>query len=128
VVLLTSASNYLSEPVMRELGLDGFICNRLLVDDDGRFTGEAVEPLCFGPGKVTLAERWARSVGATLADTVFYSDSHSDLPMLEAAGHAVVVHPDPRLRRVARQRGWPTVDWGRSAGAPVSDTASSGLS
>jgi HAD superfamily hydrolase (TIGR01490 family) len=112
VVLLTSASSYLSEPVVRELALDGYVSNRLLVDEQGRFTGVPAEPLCFGPGKVTLAERFVRSVGGTLADTVFYSDSHSDLPMLEAAGRAVVVHPDPRLRRVARRRGWETVDWG----------------
>jgi HAD superfamily hydrolase (TIGR01490 family) len=119
VLLLTSASNYLSEPVVAELRLDGYVCNRLVVDADGRFTGTAVEPLCFGAGKVTLAERYLRSVGATLADTIFYSDSHSDLPMLEAAGRAVVVHPDPRLRRVARQRGWETVDWGRPGRTPA---------
>lgn len=111
VVLLTSASNYLSEPVVEELGLDGYVANRLRVDTGGRFTGEPEEPLCFGPGKVTLAERFAASVGGTVADSVFYSDSHSDLPMLEAAGRAVVVHPDPRLRRTARRRGWETVDW-----------------
>jgi len=114
VVLLTSASNYLSEPVTRELDLDGYVSNRLLVDADGRFTGEPVEPLCFGPGKVTLAERYVREIGRTLDDCVFYSDSHTDLPMLEAAGRAVVVHPDPRLRRVARQRGWEIVDWDRA--------------
>lgn len=114
VVLLTSASVYLSERVADELGLDGYVCNRLRVDDTGRFTGEAEEPLCFGPGKVTLADAWVRRVGATLVDTVFYSDSHSDLPMLEAAGRPVVVHPDPRLRRVARRRGWELVDWGQA--------------
>lgn len=112
VVLLTSASSYLSEPVARDLRLDGYVCNRLLVDEAGRFTGTIEEPICYGPGKVTLAERFVRTVGLTLADTVFYSDSHTDLPMLEAAGRAVVVHPDPRLRRVARRRGWETVDWG----------------
>lgn len=120
VVLLTSASTYLSEPVAGELGLDGWVCNRLLVDAAGRFTGEAAEPLCYGPGKVVLADAYARGAGATLADTVFYSDSHSDLPMLEAAGRAVVVHPDPRLRREARRRGWEIVDWSR----PAAQTAS----
>jgi HAD superfamily hydrolase (TIGR01490 family) len=119
VVLLTSASSYLSESVARDLRLDAYVCNRLVVDEAGRFTGVVEEPLCFGPGKVTLAERFVRSVGATLADTVFYSDSHTDLPMLEAAGRAVVVHPDPRLRRVARRRGWETVDWGRVRDTPA---------
>ena len=49
--------------------------------------------------------------GATLADSAFYTDSHSDLPMLEAVGRPMPVHPDPRLRRLAQRRGWPTLNW-----------------
>ncbi|MEL7370849.1 MAG: HAD-IB family hydrolase, partial [Myxococcota bacterium] len=41
------------------------------------------------------------------------TDSMSDLPMMEAVGHPVAVNPDPRLRRTAKDRGWPIVDWGR---------------
>ena len=112
LVLLTSSSNYVSEQVSRDLGLDHFVCNRFEVDPAGRYTGRAIEPLCFGSGKVELAERYAGEIGLRLADAAFYTDSHSDLPMLEAVGRPVTVHPDPRLRRLARRRGWPTVDWG----------------
>jgi HAD superfamily hydrolase (TIGR01490 family) len=115
LVLLTSSSNYVSELVCRDLGLDDFICNRFEVDERGCYTGRPVEPLCFGPGKVSLAERYAGSCGERLADCAFYTDSSSDLPMLEAVGRPVAVHPDPRLRRVARRRGWPALDWGESA-------------
>jgi HAD superfamily hydrolase (TIGR01490 family) len=112
LVLLTSASNYVGEAVCRDLGLDACVSNRFEVDADGRYTGRAVEPLCFGRGKVTLAERFAASCGASLSACTFYSDSHSDLPMLEAVGFPVVVDPDPRLRRHARRRGWRVEDWG----------------
>jgi len=111
LVLLTSSSNYMSELVCGELGLDGYVCNRLEVDPAGCYTGQACEPLCFGAGKVVLAERYAATVGGSLGEATFYTDSHSDLPMLEAVGYPVAVHPDPRLRRLARQRRWPTVNW-----------------
>ena len=62
-------------------------------------------------GKVLLARRHAESLGVSLAEASFYTDSLSDLPMLEAVGRPVAVHPDPRLRRVARQRGWEIADW-----------------
>lgn len=115
-VLLTTASNYLSEMVGEALGLDDWLCSRFETDADGRLTGEPVH-LCYGAHKVRLAERWASERGADLADCAFYSDSYTDLPMLEAVGRPVVVDPDPRLRRVAKRRGWPVADWGVPSGA-----------
>jgi len=112
LVLLSSSSCYLGAAVSHELALDDYVCNRFEVDAAGRYTGRLFEPLCFGPGKVVLAERYVREHGASLDACTFYSDSHSDLPMLEAVGHPIVVDPDPRLRRHARQRGWPVQDWG----------------
>lgn len=112
LVLLTSSSNYVGDAVCRDLGIDACVSNRFEVDADGRYTGRVLEPLCFGPGKVELAARHAANSGATLAACTFYSDSHSDLPMLEAVGFPVVVDPDPRLRRHARRRGWRVEDWG----------------
>lgn len=112
LVLLTSSSSYLSEAVSAELGLDEYVCNRFEVVADGTYSGRLIEPLCFGPGKVALAGAYLERHGLSFDDAVFYSDSHSDLPMLEAAGRPVVVHPDPRLLRHARRRGWEIVDWG----------------
>lgn len=111
LVLLTSSSNYVSELVCQDLGMDDFLCNRFEVDEMGCYTGRAIEPLCFGPGKLLLAERYAAGFGLTLKQAAFYTDSHSDLPLLEAVGRPVPVHPDPRLSRLARRRGWPPVNW-----------------
>lgn len=112
VVLLTTSSNYMSEHVCKELGLDDYLCNFYEVNDDGRFTGEAVEPLCVGEGKRVYAERYASKHGVTLADCAFYTDSMSDFPALEAVGEPVAVNPDPKLKRIARERGWRIEDWG----------------
>jgi len=50
-----------------------------------------------------------------LSDCAFYTDSFSDVPVLEAVGQPVAVNPDPRLRRRANKRGWRIVDWGTPA-------------
>lgn len=118
LVLLTSSSNYVSELVCRDLGLDDYLCNRLEVDDEGHYTGRPIEPLCFGEGKLLLARSYAERRGSRLDECAFYTDSSSDLPMLEAVGRPVAVHPDLRLRRLARRRQWPTADWGDARPAP----------
>lgn len=113
VVLLTSTMFYLAEIVARELGFDAIFCNRFEVDEAGLHTGLPEGALCFGPGKLEYAEAYAASLGVPLSACVFYTDSYSDLPVLEKVGRPVVVNPDRRLRKAASQRGWEIVDWGR---------------
>jgi HAD superfamily hydrolase (TIGR01490 family) len=126
LVLLTSSSGYLSELVSRDLRLDAILCNRFEVDAQGRHTGRPAGEVCFGTGKRTHAERYAREVGVPLSACAFYTDSYSDLPVLEVVGRPVAVHPDYRLRREALRRGWPVVDWGvPTAGAPAAGSPAS---
>ena len=114
IVLLTASSLYLSELVAEELGMDDVLCNRFEVDETGAHTGRPVGTLCFGAGKLGYAEAYARDRAVSLADCWFYTDSFSDLPVLERVGHPVLVNPDPRLRRVAERRGWPVEWWGEA--------------
>lgn len=116
VVLLTSASLYLSRIVQEHLGLDDILCMRMEVEG-GRFTGR-IEDLCYGDGKVTAAEAWAEARGVDLAKCWFYTDSFTDLPMLERVGRPMVVSPDPRLARTANKRGWPILDWSGGEDGP----------
>jgi HAD superfamily hydrolase (TIGR01490 family) len=109
--LLTSTSNYMSAPIADVLAFDGFLANRFVVEN-GLFTGAPVEPVCFGEGKLVHARSCAEKLNVSLAECAFYTDSNSDVPVLEAVGKPVVVNPDPRLRRLARKRGWPVEDWG----------------
>ena len=110
LVLLTSSSLYASEMAREEFGLDAVLCQRYEVKA-GRFTGQPIRPICYGAGKVAVAEAWAKERGVDLAQSSFYSDSSTDVPMLERVGSAFAVHPDPRLRFIARARGWPRLDW-----------------
>ena len=103
-----------------DLQLDGVLCNRFQVRD-GVHTGESEGELCFGAGKLRYAEAYARQTGVSLRDCTFYTDSYSDLPVLEQVGAPVLVNPDRRLRREARARGWRVVEWGGPA--PPSEQA-----
>src|SRR5215475_6350161 len=90
-----------------------------LVVREGRFTGEVIEPVCYGRGKVYWAERFAAEHGVELPRSYFYTDSITDLPVLDRVGHPRVVNPDPRLRRLAQRRGWQVLRprLGEAAGA-----------
>ncbi len=113
-VLLTASSLYLSELVSAELHLDAVLCNRFQVRG-GLHTGELEGELCFGAGKLRYAEGYAERRGVPLSACTFYTDSYSDLPVLERVGTPVVVNPDRRLRREAKARGWRVVEWGGPA-------------
>ena len=126
LVLLTSSSGYLSDLVARDLGLDAVLCNRFEVDAAGLHTGRPLGEVCFGEGKRFYAQSYASGAGVPLSACTFYTDSYSDLPVMEVVGRPVAVHPDRRLRREALRRGWPVVSWGMLGGgrAPVLDLPS----
>ena len=110
VAILSASTPYLTEPLADELGIEHVICTRLEVAD-GCFTGAWEHPLCYGEGKVERAQQWAERHGVDLARSTFYSDSISDLPMLEAVGFPRVINPDLRLRAVAAWRRYPVEHW-----------------
>jgi HAD superfamily hydrolase (TIGR01490 family) len=111
VVLLTNSSSYAAIAAKRHWGLDDWLANVFNTDADGNLDGTMVQPLCYGAGKVVRAVAWAERHQVDLARSYFYTDSLTDLPMLERVGFPVAVQPDPRLRRVARKQGWPILDW-----------------
>lgn len=110
VALLSSGTRFTVAPLAERLGVEHVICTRL-EERDGALTGRHVPPACAGPGKVVHAERFAAAHAIDLSRSYFYTDSYSDLPMLERVGRPHVVSPDPRLGRHARGRGWPIEQW-----------------
>ncbi len=83
--------------------------------ENGIYTGSLAEEFCYGTGKRRRIEKLASERGYDLRLCYAYSDSVSDLPMLELVGHPVAVNPDSSLRAIARQRGWPVVEFARTA-------------
>ena len=109
--IVTSAAPYAARPLARLLGIEHVVATELAVDAEGLLTGEIVDPLCYGHGKVVRSARLAEALGFELAESIFYSDSITDLPLLEAVRTPVVVWPDRRLLRLARRRGWAVENW-----------------
>jgi HAD superfamily hydrolase (TIGR01490 family) len=95
------------------LGMDGGIGTRYEVDAGGAFTGRFDGPFVYGPGKVEAMEAFAAGHDIDLGGSYAYSDSMSDLPMLRAVGHPVVVNPDPSLAEIAKAEGWQTMRFER---------------
>jgi HAD superfamily hydrolase (TIGR01490 family) len=120
LVLLSSTHHHLAQAVHRDLGFDHVLCTHLEVDGAGLLTGRIAGELCFGAGKLAAAQNLCAHLGASLDACVFYTDSNSDTPVLEAVGRPVAVNPDPALARRARRSGWPILDWGPAVPWPPS--------
>ena len=108
-VLISGALDFALEPVVRYFGFEKVICNRLAYRD-GAATGEIAPPLIAEEEKVTAMEKSCRESSTGMAESKAYSDSSSDVPMLEAVGSPAAVNPDRRLKKIALERGWPVLD------------------
>ncbi len=82
---------------------------------DGVYTGRLAAPFCYGEGKAEHIRKLAAERGYDLAQCYSYSDSASDLPMMQLVGHPVAVNPDRSMTAVAHRRGWPVVEFNRQA-------------
>ena len=105
VYIVTAASQELSELLARVVVFDGGIGVRSEIRD-GVYTGRPDGPFTYREGKAEAIRQVAEREGFDLGQSYAYSDSESDLPMLRAVGHPVVVNPDTELARVAREEGW----------------------
>lgn len=110
--IVSASPEELVEPLAGSLGMTGAIGTRGEVVD-GQYTGRLDGPFVYGPGKAEAISRLANERGYDLERCYAYSDSISDLPMLELVGHPVAVNPDGRLDAIARERGWPVVIFAR---------------
>jgi len=105
IYLISASPAEIVEPLGRFLGVDESLASRARIDTDGRYTGE-MDLYAYGPQKAALIRSVATRDGIDLGASYAYSDSYTDLPMLELVGHPVAVNPDRVLLRLARERGW----------------------
>lgn len=110
LAIVTGATPYAARPLARELQIPHVVATNLEVES-GRFTGRVKHPMSYGQGKVVLSEELARAEGFSLDEATFYSDSITDLPLLERVGTPIAVNPDARLKRIAKRRSWRIERW-----------------
>jgi putative phosphoserine phosphatase/1-acylglycerol-3-phosphate O-acyltransferase len=106
VSIVSGATRFVVEPLAVHLGIEHMLYTRMEVED-GLFTGRVVEPVCFEEGKIYWLQQFIEAEGIDLAKSYFYTDSVTDLPLLDLVGHPVAVNPDPFLYRAAMKRHWP---------------------
>jgi HAD superfamily hydrolase (TIGR01490 family) len=112
-VFIVSASPYeVVHPLARYIGVEDVIATQAKVDENGLYTGE-VELYAFGPEKAKAVQAVADEQGISLADSYAYTDSITDLPLLELVGNPHTVNPEKELRTIAEQRGWPILEFQR---------------
>jgi HAD superfamily hydrolase (TIGR01490 family) len=116
VYIVSATLQEIVQAIADDLGFDGALGTVCEVVD-GAYTGKAVRAL-HAENKAACVRELAESRGYELAACTAYSDSHTDIPFLEAVGHSVAVNPDRALRRIALERGWPVLEFrGRAYGA-----------
>ncbi|MGH9074395.1 MAG: HAD-IB family hydrolase, partial [Acidimicrobiales bacterium] len=114
-LLITGALDFLIAPLAPLF--DDVLCARM-GERGGLLTGEMVEMAPTGEARALAMADYASARGLSMAESVAYADSASDLPMLEAVGFPVAVNSEPKLATIARKRGWHTESWSRAAGGP----------
>jgi HAD superfamily hydrolase (TIGR01490 family) len=109
VYIVSATLQEIVQHIADDLGFDGAVGSTCEIVD-GVYTGRSLRA-AHGEGKAQAIRELAASDGLDLAECTAYSDSHTDVPFLEAVGHPVAANPDRQLRRIARERGWPVVDF-----------------
>jgi HAD superfamily hydrolase (TIGR01490 family) len=119
VIIVSTSGHEVVDPIARLLGADSVIATRMQVAG-GCYTGQ-MEFYAYGEAKAVRVRQLAAERGYQLADCYAYSDSATDLPLLQTVGHPHAVNPDRSLRRVAQQRGWPVLEFMRATNHPLRD-------
>lgn len=107
-MIITATNDFVTAPIASALGIDLLLATQAEMQGN-RYTGSILGIPCYQQGKVRRLQAWLDETGQSLAGSWFYSDSHNDLPLLEAVEHPVAVDPDALLAEVARARHWPVM-------------------
>jgi HAD superfamily hydrolase (TIGR01490 family) len=107
VIIVSATFNELLEVIGQKLGVPNVIGTRLEMID-GKYTGKAVCPLCFGENKARLLKEFIERSGLEIdgSASFAYADSIFDVPLLKLVGNPVATYPDKRLRQFAEYNGW----------------------
>jgi len=110
IYIVSAAPEEIVTPLAELLGVDGSLASRANLDEHNRYTG-TMEFYCYGPNKAIAIKELAERTGIDLARSSAYSDSATDIPMLEIVGHPYAVNPDKQLALEAGERGWEILEF-----------------
>ena len=105
LLIITATNRFITAPIAQAFGIDHLLATEPEIVND-RYTGRVAGIPCYREGKVARLQQWLTQHNETLEKSWFYSDSHNDLPLLEAVSFPVAVNPDDILREAASRHGW----------------------
>ncbi|MBI2706036.1 MAG: HAD-IB family hydrolase [Actinobacteria bacterium] len=126
VFLVSAEPEEIVVPLADHLGVDHVISSQATIDGDGRYTGETGSWI-YGPEKASAMRAAAQRFGIDLEASYAYSDSATDIPMLECVGHPVAVNPDRALQKIAQTRDWEIRRYVIDKARPLTDAEMPGL-
>lgn len=126
VAIISAATPYQVEPISRDLGVKIVKCTRMRVED-GLFTGDIIEPACWGEGKAIAGRDLAETYKLDLSKSYFYTDSAEDLPLLEIVGKPRPVNPDTKLSSLAFQNDWPVLRFTEQNSSKITNLIRTGI-
>lgn len=108
LIIITATNRFITEPIAKLMGINTLIATE--PEFDGlQYTGKVIGTPCYQEGKITRLKEWTSQNNANLDGSFFYSDSHNDIPLLEAVDNPVAVDPDKTLEMHAESKNWPII-------------------
>jgi hypothetical protein len=107
--IVTATNSFVTKPIAERFGIKHLIATEPAINHDGEFTGKVDGLPSFQGGKVERVQSWLNTLGVRLEDaqnSIFYSDSMNDLPLLEKVKVPIATNPDPKLTQLANERAW----------------------
>ena len=105
VLIASGSHDFLVKGFAEYFGIEFSIGTPVEIKKD-IFTGSLSGEPTFSEGKVKAVKNWCSENNLKIEDSIFYSDSINDLPMLESCGIPVVVNPDDNLKKIAIDRSY----------------------
>ena len=108
LLIITATNRFVTEPISKLFGIENLLATDPEKTNTG-YTGKVDGTPCFQEGKIERLNSWLDKSGENMSGSIFYSDSHNDLPLLEKVDHPVAVDPDKKLRVYASKSNWPII-------------------
>lgn len=105
LMVITATNSFITRPIVEAFGIEHLLATEPRVLG-GRYTNEIEGIPCYKEGKVSRIKQWLTQNETSLEGSIFYSDSHNDLPLMEIVDTAIAVDPDEELEKIAIEKGW----------------------
>lgn len=108
-VIITATNDFVTAPIAALFDIEHLLATQAEILD-GQYTGKVAGTPCYQHGKVERIEHWIAEQGIDVEHSVFYSDSQTDIPLLEWSDEPIATNPNDLLKQYAEEKGWPILD------------------